>query len=641
MNQEPCFRKHVFRVLPGHRRFSWFLRLAGFALLIGALASGEQVAFAATGRPDASFLRVTPSSAVVAVGEPASFAVVDESGRPVPDARWSLSDPIANLEAPLDGAVGGIGLHPKSPGRAVLTAFVGGLSATASVSVVEQKDLVAPTVVWSLDPWPGYEALVLRQAAPSPEGPDFIAVEWSKTLRAIVRGLKSDGRQMWLAHLSSMASPLNLKRRQLPTSGKLYLAGKELKGSRDMLLGEDHTFFLGGLSDDGSIGLKPGEAPVFVRDSGDDWGGLVFLERSPVSDALVDLSGSNGSESWRFTSAGRLAANWTVNQEGDVAVVETLCSPASASLLVLDGHSGAIRFRVPFPTSSSKVENFKCIDRNEILNVRASRAGSVFTSTDGKMYVQVEVHDESATACGSQQGSHSFENTLSLLQVAPDGTFSWRVIAQIHSDGNSLFHAQERVFAGESIPDGLGGVLAAWTYFFPGVKGGEKARVEARVSRVSPKEQRDYTLPMANWTPGLTGLFDENMVLGEEDVLYATNGKTLVSFHIPSGEIKWVRQPPAGGIKIQHSTSGGGILVANQERLTYFDAEGRGADLPWTVELPESPSDIGLSQTDLFAHTPGPALALREVELYSMGRFIGVEDGSPAGQGRFLMFLVR
>jgi len=638
MRPRARLREHLPAVVFSHSRFDSFVRVAACVLLIWACASGQQAVLAAKGHPNSTFLRITPSSAVVALGESARFTVVDDSGSPVADTRWFLSDPIAKLDSS-DGAEGATSLYPKSLGRAVLTASVSGLSATATVVVLEQKDLVATTVLWSLDPWPGYEALELRQAVPSAEGPDFIAVEWSKTSNAIVRGLTNDGRQMWLAHLAAIASPLDLKRRTLPKSGKLYLAGKELKGSHDMILGEDHTVFVSGLPEDGSIGLKPRDAPVFVRDSGDDWGGLLFLERSPASDALVDLSSANGSESWRFASAGRLAANWTVNLEGDVAVVETLYNPPSASLLVLDGHTGAIRFRIPFPTSSSKLENFKCINGNEILNVRASPTGSVFTSRDGQMYVQVEVHNESErTTCGSQQGTHSFENTLSLLQVAPDGAANWRAIAQIHSDGNSPFHARERVFAGESIPDGLGGVLAAWTYFFPGVKGGEKSRIEARVSRLGPKEQHDFTLPMAYWTPGLTGLFDENMVLGD-DVLYATNGRTLVSIHIPSGETKWARQPPTGEIKIHHSTAGGGILVSNQGHLTYFDAEGRGVNVPWTVEVAGSNSDVGLSQTDLFTHAPGSTLRLRDVQLYAMGRFIAVEAGSPDGLGRFMMFL--
>jgi hypothetical protein len=612
---------------------------AGTVLFAGMLVLSQPSGMAGAKGPSSRFLRVTPSAVVVRIGESVSFTVVDEGGAPVADAQWTLSERVAEMEAATVDAIGGTTFRAKFAGRAVLTAFLGDLSATATVRVVDRKDQLDATLLWSLDPWPGYEALTMRQGTGAGQGPDFFAVEWNGVSPAIVRGLRNDGRQMWLAHLTSMASPTSLKLRDSPISGKLYLAGKELSGVRELLLGEDNTAFLGSHSGNAGIDLRAGEKALFVRDSGDGGGGLLFLERGATSDALVDIRGIDGHETWRFNSTGRLAANWTVNYEGDIGVVETLNNPPSSSLLVLNGQNGVIRFRIPFPNSSSQVQNFKCVDGNNLLNVRASRAGSVFTSSDGNMYVQVEVLNESTrSGCGSQQGSHAFENTLSLLEVNPEGVASWHEFEQIHSDGNGNFRAQERAFAGESIPDGLGGVLAAWTYFFPGVKGGEKPRSETRLSRIGPSEQRDFTLPMTYWTPGLTGLFDRNMVLGEGNVLYATNGRALVSFQIVSGEIKWVRQPPTGEIEIHHTTAGGGILVSNQGHLTYFDAEGGGVNLPWTAETAGNGSEVGLVQTDPVTHASAPVLSLREVELYSSGHFIAVEAGTPTNPGRFVMF---
>jgi hypothetical protein len=310
-------------------------------------------------------------------------------------------------------------------------------------------------------------------------------------------------------------------------------------------------------------------------------GGLLLLQRSASAGALVDIGHTDGEESWRYTSPGRLFPEWTVNYESDIGIVEMLSSPPSTALLVLDGNTGSVRFRVPFPTSSTRISNFKCVQGNEVLNMRSSPAGSVFASSDGNMYVQVEVLNESTSAsCGSASGSHLYENTLSLLKITPEGEANWRVFAQIHSDGNSAFHPQQRLFAGESIPDGLDGVLAAWTHFYAGVKGGEKPHTEACLTRLSPSEQHDFVLPMPSWIPAVTGLFYENMVLGENDTLYATDKRSLVSFHIPSGEVKWVRRPPNGGVDIQHATSGGGILVTNIGRATYFNPQGEGAILP-------------------------------------------------------------
>jgi hypothetical protein len=211
-------------------------------------------------------------------------------------------------------------------------------------------------------------------------------------------------------------------------------------------------------------------------------------------------------------SEGRLAKDWTIDFRGDVGIVETLPNPISSALLTISGTTGTVRYRTPFPESSSTINGFRCQDpiRNVLTNIRPSRAGSVFTNTDGNMYLQVEMHVESTEleACKGKQ--YSFDDTLALLRVSPDGEAEWKTFERIHADGAGDFTVQARVFAGETIPDGLGGVLAAWTYGFPGTKEGEKAHFEARLSRIGDKDQADFTLPMPFWTPGITSLFDGN-----------------------------------------------------------------------------------------------------------------------------------
>jgi len=53
------------------------------------------------------------------------------------------------------------------------------------------------------------------------------------------------------------------------------------------------------------------------------------------------------------------------------------------------------------------------------------------------------------------------------------------------------------------------------------------------------------------------------MILGEGNALYATNGPILLRFDTQAGELSWARHPPTGGVKLQHSTAGGGLLVSN------------------------------------------------------------------------------
>jgi outer membrane protein assembly factor BamB len=136
---------------------------------------------------------------------------------------------------------------------------------------------------------------------------------------------------------------------------------------------------------------------ILLRASGDDSGGMILLERERFRDSLLDLNPANGSELWRYRSEGRLTKNWTANGNGDVGIVETLARPASSALLILNAKTGQVRFRIPFPISSSTIDGYRCIDpqHNILKSFRPSLSGSVFTSNDSNIYVQVETHVES------------------------------------------------------------------------------------------------------------------------------------------------------------------------------------------------------------------------------------------------------
>jgi hypothetical protein len=226
---------------------------------------------------------------------------------------------------------------------------------------------------------------------------------------------------------------------------------------------------------------------------------------------------------------------------------------------------------------------------------------------------------------------------LLLLRVSPDGEPEWKTFEHIHADGDGEFAVQDRLFAGETIPDGFGGVLAAWTSVDAHTRPHDPIRTEARVSRISADDQRDFILPMPFWTPGLNSYFDANMVLGDNNILYATNGVVLVRFDTQTGLADWVRHPPTGKIAIDHATAGGGVLVLNAGHLAYFNAKGDGLLFPWTVTT-ENPDDIGVAQFDVFDHTPEAQITLREINYFPPANYIGVEEGAPNGRGALFVF---
>jgi len=570
------------------------------------------------------------------VGETSALSAVDETGKPVANVRWSINSDIVTLQEQ-DGEAF---LQGRAPGRAIVTATANHQSDTAVISVLEGQRLAPATVRWSLHPMPGFETLLVVQAVPGDNAPAFYSVEWSKSENAIVRALRASGQQVWMTHLSSSGNPSTLKH-TLPVTGEVFENGALVSDQSLFIIGVKKAFTSTAPGDPSALGLPPDGKSLLVHATGDAVGGILLLERGRFRDSLVDLNPADGSEFWRYRSAARLATDWTANWNMDIGIVETLSKPVSSGLLILNAGTGQVRSRIPFPASSSTIDGFRCTDpqRNILKSLRPSPAGSVLTSNDGNIYVQVETHVESLLVEQCQSKRYSFDDSLALLSVTAEGEADWKTFQHIHAGGEGEFVAQSRVFAGETIPDGSGGVLAAWTYLSPDTSGGQ-IRSEARLSRIGPSRQRDFTFPMPYWASGLNSFFNANMVLGEGNGLYAINGPQLLRFNTDSGEVNWVRRPPNGEVKLHYATVGGGLVVSSAGRLVLIDAQGNGVAMPWTVQV-ANPADIGLVQTDPWESKPVPPLQLRDEQICRAGNFIAVEDGAPYGRGTLLYFVVR
>jgi outer membrane protein assembly factor BamB len=577
-------------------------------------------------------LLVTPSTAVLAVGEEHAFSAVDETGRPVTNVKWSVDSSSAEIISE-DGP---FRIVAKEPGRVTLTAAVDDQTATAVISIAAENDLPGITNRWSLQPMPGFATLVVARTGlqKSTVAPDLYSVEWNSSSNALVRALNYSGQQLWMNRLSAAASPATLKH-DLPAFGELFENDVRTSDHSQMIIGDMDRMFVA--NNPNPPGLPVDGQNILLQAVGDEWGGLLLLERGRFRDSLVDLNPVDGSEAWTYHSKGRLTNELTINYFGDVGIVETLQTPASSSLLIINGKTGEIRHRIEFPYSSSTVDGYACKDpkRNIVQNIRPSRSGSVFTNTDGSMYVQIEIHTESVKFEDCKHTEYSFDDTLKLLRASPDGDAEWTTIKDIHADGDGPFVVQSRVFAGESIPDGSGGVLAAWTFSYVDPKDSKKDFYEARLTRIASSGQHEFSLPMPYWTKGIISLFNQNMVLGDGNILYATNGTSLVRFDTDRGVAEWRRTAPTGEIRIHYSAAGGGILVSNMGVMTLFDAKGNGVGLPWTTVSTET-AGFTLSQFDFADHKLTAPLKLRDFEVYAPPTYIAIEDGAPNGDGSLI-----
>jgi hypothetical protein len=583
----------------------------------------------------AAAVTVTPSSVTMLVNDVKTLSAVDASGSPIKDAEWSISPAIASLGV----ASGEVTVQAQRQGRAILTANTEHGSATAVISIVAGTKFPPATIEWSLDPTAGYESLLTVQSMPTEYSVALYSIEWSKTSNAVVRALTPGGEQLWRTELNATASPAGLKM-QLPPVAETTMNQQRISDHTQILIGDNGRFFAGNTpSDPSHYGLPPDGKYILVRICGANSGGIYLLERGRFRDMIVKLDPADGHQNWAYQSPGRLTNSWTVNLNDDIGIVETISRPPSSAFLMLDSETGTAKLRIPFPVSASTLTGIRCTDpkQNVLNNVRPSVSGAPFTNTDGNIYLQVQVHVESVEYEGCKAKQYSFDERLLLLRVTPEGEPEWKTFQHLHADGDGGFAVQDRLFAGETIPDGFGGVLAAWTFVDAHTKAPEPTHTEARLSRIGSDDQRDFTLPMTFWTPGLSGLFNSNMVLGDNNILYATNGVLLVRFDTQTGLTDWVRHPPTGQIALDHATAGGGVLVFNAGHIAYFNAKGDGILFPWSVPT-ENPEDIGLAQFDVFDHTPEAPITLRKANYFPLSNYVGVEEGASSGRGRLLLF---
>jgi hypothetical protein len=168
-----------------------------------------------------------------------------------------------------------------------------------------------------LQPIPGFETLLVVQAIPGDNAPAFYSVEWSKSENAIVRALRPSGEQVWMTHLSSSGNPSTLKH-SLPLTGEVFENGMLVSDQSLFIIGVKKAFTITAPVDPSALGLPPDGKSFLVHATGDAVGGILLLERGRFRDSLVDLNPADGSEFWRYRSAGRLATDWTANWNMDV-----------------------------------------------------------------------------------------------------------------------------------------------------------------------------------------------------------------------------------------------------------------------------------------------------------------------------------
>jgi hypothetical protein len=532
---------------------------------------------------------------------------VDDYGRPVTGASWSVSDPsVAELSTS-----GAIILTGKTIGEITITAFYQSFSAQATATVYAGPELPQGAIRWSGQPAPGYSTISMVQAQPTENMPDIYSVEQGGSGNLIVRALTSDGRQLWRKAVNLSGAP---------PEGEMAAAS--------------------------ATTTEATTQQWFVKGVGDTSGGLMLQTEDDygVNSHILRFDGASGEVSWQYVSTGWLYWDWALHPDGTMFVGE-IADPTyflggtptpeayEVDVLALDGTTGAVKSRVPLPPSYQANSTDCPYGYNDFVPF-FSGLGAPMVAPNGSMYVEAAtttwVSEFHAPACAYADRQDSWDTTLLLLEMRADGSIQWRTLKQDHAEGN-LYDVppQTQYRVGEVLPDGGGGLLAAWSYK---VWSSGSWVTEARMDRVTDSGQTEYTLPL--WVDSGPNYWyldvfyppDRSMVLGEDGVAFATGefwdgtaqnwATKVVAFGVGSGTLHWASDIP-GRLDMVAATAGNGLvgktLIAEPwvwdgpRRVVRLDANGAATYDDWTG----GPPTLAASATSTSAVDPNTITGLQ------------------------------
>jgi hypothetical protein len=183
-----------------------------------------------------------------------------------------------------------------------------------------------------------------------------------------------------------------------------------------------------------------------------------------------------------------------------------------------------------------------------------SRLSDPIIDSDGSVVAVLSV---------TQAPSCTLDAKLYLLRIAPDGPTTVTQFRELSTSANGLVDPRQLIPDGQ----GEGGVLVSW----------DDTDV---ITRVTASGASDYDLEME------TDI--EEMILGENDVAYATDQHKLVAFDVPSGQVTWsYNAAPGSYVNMIASAKEEGlaakVTTSGVETVVRFDAQGETTTDSWSA----------------------------------------------------------
>jgi hypothetical protein len=457
----------------------------------------------------------------VEVGQEQPLQVLDLAGNELAATDWSVDNPEV---AEIRHESGQVAVYAKAAGVVHVSALVEGTTLGGEIRVwLPEPGMRITGPLWVV-PSIGRELAAL-QAAPTPDGPDFFTLDQNDRVR-YVRALTNRGLQLWIW--------------RLPESG-----------GRAELLCADNT-----------------------------GGAILSVARADAYRLYV--VGKNGNLEWQHQFHG-IRKGYALNASNLLHLLTRSADGTSIALSAWDGSSGKEEFSLKIPSSEEYEVNvqrsggtFICAPGRSVPHPIHADVSDLFVNTDGDAYAAFTVKhwtlEADKCAAGSMVGAQkiylSRNDQLVLWRIQSDGSHR-DIVIDSSTQSRAPFPAPlaEASPTGGIIPDGLGGVLLSVRSVSNSAASKTVDSSQEFVYRITEDGSIAYRFPL----PPYTGDLHDEMVLGEQDLGFATRGAMLIAFNVRNGSEVWRWNSGISELKINMATAGGGCIVDTSNGLVLVE----------------------------------------------------------------------
>ncbi len=422
-------------------------------------------------------------------------------------------------------------LHAKAVGTVRVSAILNGEMRFRDIKIWSALRPVPPdTTNWGLDPI-GREAGDLP-AVPTPDGPSIFSLEQTTSGDTYLRADQDNGIQAW-------------------------------------------------------TWLMPEKTHDVELICGDWLGGALISATTPTSYTLYTV-GKDGKLRWQHTWTG-LRKGLAISTDHILYLINQSSYGTATSLTALDDAAGTKLFELPVPASQDRFVNvkkdgagFTCTSSSASTPARAS-VSRVMVNMDGFAYLAFTQNDRKLAIAKCKPGSAVNAADISLTRN--ENLILW----QIHQDGSYHSILVEN-YKGEQpltapittlsptngvMTDNLNGTLIPVQSSHQSGWEGTTSGADEFVYRVDDQGEVAYKYPL----PKYTGPLHDDMVIGNDDVAFATRAGILIAFNVRSGKDLWRWDSNLPEITVFAALANGHCLVQTDTALVEVESSTKSKEI--------------------------------------------------------------